>query len=827
MNPNASLNNLLTNLARKSSNENINYELEYAVKFTQIEEFSEFIKILYNDCTLDSFADEFITTYRPVVPIKNVFYRHFKSFSDGSEIFEKKECIQQIYIGQFKTKVGLNKIVTKYSIETTLPSITEILQKSTVDNYQRRGRLTFTKKGFPFKIDVSIRYLGNEDLDIETTKERLNSFSIDEIDIIKPKIVKGLDIKFDVEFEALDSYSQTAIEDFNQVLEFITGFDTRTFEELKTKIDITRTPQVGILTNEVIKKIPQNEFVWLDKTDGIRNLIAFIDKKMFVYTVVGSLEFVGNVDFSDTIIADSENFKNKYLIFDAYYINKDIRNKPFEERMNLMKEFLNKNPIKNIEVKKYFEIEDWDKLIKYATTKRDGTDGVVLQLKEPYDVENWNRGYYSYKLKPRELITTDFLIKKLPGLNSYQLYLTGSAFDIATNLKIKPRVDKFSQEFFGYESHNLDIHQTYNVLFASPLFENMHCYNPQKEDMEVEDGKIYEMSPIMKGKEFIRWKPIRCRTDKIRPNGYKVGNSNVGILFSPPVAPGNDYFAHVNEQSTSEFSEELINSFHVVTQHIRTYIFDSLRYNNRILKREHLQCLDLAGGRGGDLAHLYSLGVSNLFAVDADAEALVKYASKIQTVKKKMVEHILSYDINTKGSILFNAVCGMLGTDNNEIMNELLKREEFKHCNTDLIVINYAIHYLCGENRSKNFKALAELCEKCLTKDGLIVITYYNGDQIIKKNGKCGCFDIKINKLKNYTEALMPLPTISKCGYQAEPLVLNSEFEEFINYFDVVDKFYPLDDKKLQNVICKNEHYEKFYDYLECINTIILKKREN
>lgn len=831
MNSNISLNTLLTNLAKKSLNDNVNYELEYALKFTEVNEFSKFVEILFKECELESFADEFITTYTPIVPIKHVFFRHFKNVNDGSEIFEKKECIQQIYLGQVKTKVGLNKLFAKYSIETTLPSIIEILKSAKVDNFQHRGRLTFIKKDFPFKIDVSVRYLGLEDVTIETTEERLRGFTLDETDVFKPKIFKGLDMKFDVEFEALDSYSNHAIDDFNKALEFITGFDTQSFEHLKQKIDITQTPQVGILTNEIIKKVPKDAFVWLDKTDGIRNLIACIDKKMFIYTSVGGLELLKDVDFDDIFIADSENFEEKFLIFDVYYVNKDIRQLEFVDRMEEGRKFLKSHKLENVEVKTFNEIDNWDKLIKYATTRRKGTDGVVLQLKEAYE-DPWTKGYYSYKLKPKELITTDFLVKKLPGIKTYQLYLTGKAFDIVANLKKAPRVDPYSQEFFGYESHNLDFHQVYNILFASPLFEGMQFYSPVKGDMKIEDGKIYEMSPVMgvsktNSPEFIRWKPIRCREDKLRPNGYATGISNVGILFSPPTAPGNDYFAYTNEQSVSCFSENLISAFHFISQCIRTYIFDLLRYKNLIQKKDHLQAIDIAGGRGGDLPHLFALGVSNLFAIDADAEALVKYSNKIKTVKQKFVNHILTYDINTKGSILFNAINASLGVDNSAIMEELLKRNEFIHASTDLIIINFAIHYICGKNRSKNFKALSKLCKKCLNKDGLIIISYYDGDEILEHNGKFESFDIKITKKKNYTEAMMPLPTISRQGYQSEPLVLSEEFEEFTNEFDKVIEFNPMNAEILQNTVINGEYLDgKLDDYFRCIKTVVLKLKE-
>ena len=126
--------------------------------------------------------------------------------------------------------------MTKYSIETTLPSINEILKSAHVDNFQHRGRLTFIKKDFPFKIDVSVRYLGLEDVDIETTKERLNSFVLDETDIIKPKKISGLDMKFDVEFESLNSYSNKAMDDFNKCFEFITGFDSKSFDIIMSNI---------------------------------------------------------------------------------------------------------------------------------------------------------------------------------------------------------------------------------------------------------------------------------------------------------------------------------------------------------------------------------------------------------------------------------------------------------------------------------------------------------------------------------------------------------------------------------------------------------------
>ena len=103
-------------------------------------------------------------------------------------------------------------------------------------------------------------------------------------------------------------------------------------------------------------------------------------------------------------------------------------------------------------------------------------------------------------------------------------------------------------------------------------------------------------------------------------------------------------------------------------------------------------------------------------------------------------------------------------------------RYEFYNGKVDIVLMNFAIHYLCDD--IEKIKSLGEFVNSVLFRDGIFIITYFDGDEILKvvedNVAKIGPFDIKIVKQeKDVTIAKMPLPTIKEGNdiYAEEPLV--------------------------------------------------------
>ena len=56
--------------------------------------------------------------------------------------------------------------------------------------------------------------------------------------------------------------------------------------------------------------------------------------------------------------------------------------------------------------------------------------------------------------------------------------------------------------------------------------------------------------------------------------------------------------------------------------------------------------------------------------------------------------------------------------------------------------MNYAIHYLCDED--EKIRKLCEFVKSVLFEDGIFIITYFDGDEIMKK-----LENLEVDKEKN------------------------------------------------------------------------------
>ena len=545
-------------------------------------------------------------------------------------------------------------------------------------------------------------------------------------------------------------------------------------------------PQVGIVTNDFINRTKTNNLVWLEKTDGLRSLLL-ISKTGSIYRRIKDDEYeliYGKKDTYvdvDTII-DTEKIDSDYLIFDCYaYKSLDLTRKNFMERMSKVEDIVkNKGFGIKLKQKTWHQFKNWNELIKfvnineYSPITRNKIDGVIIQFTNM----NARDDVSSYKLKRNVMNTTDFKLIELERM-VYRLYLGGR---------------NVSSLLMKHEAYNNTKDNEY--VFSCPFFENCHILDLrgnvnidtnlyfQSEVEEIRNiilkegdrlhNKIVELSF-----DGIKWLPLRIRTDKQYPNSYNVGLSNIGNIFSPPKDNNGNYFEKI-------VTNDLIREFHELNHKIRDEIFD--------LTPNGTEVIDLAGGRGGDFKNLISKGYVNIFAIDQDSDALVKYVSRASRERG-----------NSK--FYLNVIQFQIPNDGNEdvLYYKLESRSEFP-TKFDLCFMNYAIHYI-----RDSLEMLCKFLTKVLKIGGKFCFSYFDGDYLIQKaKHNLGPFTIEVNIDKR--TAKMPLPTIDKSGYREEPLIFISEVRElFMKYGLIeVETYKPCE-------LIKFEHKSKLLDYLSLI----------
>ena len=602
----------------------------------------------------------------------------------------------------------------------------------------------------------------------------------------------------------------------------------------------------SVLSNLVLQKIPLNKFNYSEKIDGVHTYLLIYDKKVYNVTQNNDLSKVYQIDetnfkdmtFSGDCIIETEYYNNFYYIFDVYYLNGiNYSQKCLKERLDSIKNYLDELG-SSFKLKKFYEIQDINELLEYIKKEKspDGNDidGIILQrIDKPYFQEGNEPN--CYKLKPLHLNTIDFLIKYNHRYNYFELYLLGNYYQYyKNNMKKLPkekniyRIDNLKKPIF--RKKYLDNYEKVLIYFDSPFYANLGIMrleeNWNKENYTSNQiKKINDLIEEMKRNPEIyndyivelsltndkKWVPIRIRKDKNIPNTYRVGLSNISIIFDPIKSLNNIYF-----QRNLTMSEDKLDIIHKINQIFRKYIIE--KYISGYGPNSSI--IDLCGGRGADEFNLYSNGVSNFFVIDNDTTALKRYFDRTFFINNLKYESLTTNYIYKPNWININFLNHKLDKDYNAIKQDLYSRYEFRNNKVNIVLMNFAIHYLC-DDETKIIR-LCEFVKSVLFRDGIFIITYFDGDEILKKASnnvaKIGPFNIEIIKReKEVTIAKMPLPTIKEGNdiYAEEPLVHKNIIKIIEYYFDKYEDFYVYD--RCKKYINKISEYEQFIDYYKLI----------
>ena len=912
----ANLTTLINSYSKNNSDD------KYKLTFTlhDVNDMNCFRKLICDrDLIILAKTDDIVKYYNPTIEIENV-----SAYEITNNVTQSKHYMETLVNVQPLKKVQMNNSTAYTSNTTTIvqsnqhsdikPFVIQLdrykfspmnfFDYSSINRIDRVVKISArhkTMKTFGIQFKLILSATSNKPISqVNEVVNYLRSIPIDEVDLYEPHKITlrqrtkslssgniKIDQRYDVEYEDRSELQKTTLSDavislYHNVLSLSLSPMSLIINDL---FDFESAPNVGILTSDMIRNERESDYVWLEKTDGLRTFLIIYDGRLFTKNTLG----INEIELDPS---EYEQIKNlKLCVFDTEYYNKrtateeeklvddttiDYQQTPSESYSSLLLKdgvfkifdvyvydgvsymIANPNPkyvkkskkeyphientveldyvdrmrsyhldIKGIVVKPAHEIESWEAMLNYIQTTHIGgdsgdvIDGVIIQHRSKM---------LSYKLKPQRLITTDVLLMYNPIKSCYYMYLRTIGYGILNALKYEARHDKFGMSMFAYNNKDLDLKSQYYILFDIPHKNENYIFKPVADWDKYPESKQYTeeereyisktmntmtKNPRKYNKKILemsfdgkRWVPIRERFDKQNPNNYMVGLSNCGLLFAPLEFDRQIYFEQT-KHGRNIFDDKMVESFKEVNQAIRTYIFDRGIINNKLLLSSGVNntstpkslnlspcynVIDLACGRGGDVTRLVHSGCSNIFAIDGDRDALVTYIKKITTVGRKELTHVLPSLKPSKLPLPYlNVIHSMLTSDNTGILNQLNQRREYRPKSVDIIVMNYAIHYIC--DAYTKIIELKRLMNETLNENGVALITFYDGESMLNNYQNINSFN-EHTQLENTDKIRLVEPEIvqsitsylddiyySQVLQILDPVFINDE-NEFIDYIE-------------------------------------------
>jgi mRNA (guanine-N7-)-methyltransferase len=503
------------------------------------------------------------------------------------------------------------------------------------------------------------------------------------------------------------------------------------------------TNQTISLDHSTIHKIKKNYCV-TEKIDGERKLLFLNEDKGYIIGSDLKLKLFCQLPFNvDFTLLDGEYYENSLYIFDILISEqKNVCNFNFIEREEIYKGLIDKIGLNNLKYKNFRRGDDIFKICSelLSTKFTYPLDGLIFT---PLD-----DGYYndSYKWKPKECQTIDFLVKEK---NGYYLLFVGIDREYSKEKGIDIDYQVIKDNF-----PDVVISENYLPVLFKPDGKDLSVYTPTSGDFSLSDCTIVEF------KYSDRWIPVRNRMDKTKVfeetlklfgNDYKVAWNNWNIINNPvsleTITGEQKYFK-------TDSSESLITEIRKYNNSIKTDLYKSVSGSSII---------EIAGGRGGDLWKIAQNRFKNATLLDSDINALFIDSDCAKVRYQKVKQKHPDFHLN-----LLHAN-----------MLEPINQGKF-----DVVSCQFGIHYAFGSlaNVDAIIKNFAGSCKK----GGKLILTYMDGEKVFEriKDGdfileKDGHTCIKIiknynrNKLVNVNQAITVF--IDSIGENKEYLV-NTDF---------------------------------------------------
>jgi SAM-dependent methyltransferase len=546
-----------------------------------------------------------------------------------------------------------------------------------------------------------------------------------------------------------------------------------------------------IYLNELRDKI--TDYYITDKIDGKRTILYLSPSKN--YGISDKLETLTIENkFNDICILDTEAYNGNYYIFDVMvFEGKSLVKEPFKERMKYFDKFTDIDIIKNKPfVKLNNNFKSQIKEFKKKEAKYE-TDGVILTP---------NEGSYDsmkvYKYKPLDHLTVDFLIKKCPdkllpekNINSKNTYLLFCGISKRVFYKLRMNLIKFYVDIFPNININ-NLPQYFPIQFEPSSKKDAYYYYDNKNDLNDLDGEVGEFLFNIKTS---KWELKRLREDrKIEVERGNYFGNNYKIAELTWISYENPLVIEEDEPNDETYFQEHNNQLQKASRSYNSFVKSELFKKFKGTK----YVIDLASGKGQDLFRYSQFNMENVLFLEIDKIALMELISR---------KHSFAEDKNFKNNmnILIQNV-DLLDTYEENI-NKI--SNVYKDKKTDLIICNFAFHYLL--KNKKSLKNICELVNFYLKKNGKFMFTSFDGEKIINLlNENNGEWTVKVNNQIKYSiKKKFTGNKMEEIGQKVEVLLPFSNklyYEEFIvNIETICEEF-----EKYGIVLETNESFSKY-----------------
>ncbi len=454
--------------------------------------------------------------------------------------------------------------------------------------------------------------------------------------------------------------------------------------------------------------LDQSRFYVTDKIDGLRTILR-VDRKAFLINNALT-EIACRKKQRDVIYIDCELVGNTLYAFDLISFNGvDMSREPFQRRLAALGsaiECVKESIDMDIKMKEFVLLtEDWRNQLRsfYEKKRTYETDGLIFTPNDSSDYSSMK----GFKWKPADHATIDFFIRK--SGDSYVLMSGASKKDIL----------QFGLNDLGEGKKHAES-SLIPVLFSPS--NSPHAY--QWKGPDGLEGKIGEF--LWKDDE---WHLTKIRTDRdvelargeYFGNYFRVAESiwyavHNPLSFDNLFEAGSGYFAEDNAGLYK--AQRGFNS--MVKTEILAKCIESLKDNNNLKT-----VVDLAAGKGQDMARLFKLGVQDAIFVDNDANALQ------ELIKRK---HTLSKFVGNRKTKITTVQLDLKANFKTNLKD--IKQAYASQPKVSLVICNFALHYFTES--FEMFSNFLMLVSNLLEPNGLFVFTAFDGQKVFDLCGENG-----------------------------------------------------------------------------------------
>lgn len=562
----------------------------------------------------------------------------------------------------------------------------------------------------------------------------------------------------------------------------------------------------GLSKFDYISEILPNidKYVITDKADGVRGILNI--ESNIAQCIVGSNYFEFAVK-AKNMMCDCEFLSNgTILIFDI--LLKNDKSLIYDTFVNRHKEFIDINI--NSDDRKYLILAKKFIYLKVATYQAEIMKLFMAIKKYKYNTD----GIIFTKIDDGYLKTKHYKWKSLDQITIDFLYINNIIYSGISRRVFKQIGLKFPDNYFNninkYVKHNNNM--LFSDFFPIPFMPSIEP-NVYKYPIELlpnnADNKIIELSYDNKKK---KWKFHKFRTDRdneLKEGHYFGNNFQIAELtFESIINPLTikDLIKSQNELSKNFYFEKSDQKYKEVRKYnsfIKRKLIKRASYTDKII--------DMASGKGQDLASYYDGKIKNLLMLEIDQSAIDEIIKRKFEFSKNIWIDKIDSPININNYVVESTNLTIMQMDLLESHNDNIKKIEststiYKKENVNFVICNMALHYLVGS--SKDIQNTVKFISYWLKPGGEFIFTSLNAKKInnlLKNTGKWsdknGIYKIESGK-KNHIKVLLP------CSRELrdEPLIdlhmLDVEFKkqgmlridtaDFDKYFSEYNK--PLDD---------------------------------